>query len=306
MNSFVTWEYQNGTAIGKLEDIVDKKGKIEVWRNGKPSGDRVIIPKELLSKVNDDYWNIPPTEPVEEKLEELEREPKTDPGFHPTKRQMELISSLSVPHLGEVSADELAVVSFIAADNLMNRSASKWDLTALKKIPNMLKKGLPLMLNHDWDNISSIAGIIFDGKTVRSANTDGRELNRIISLSGAEQFNREIILNEGYWTAQVSAAIPLNTFDYVQKTYVENPILRGIRLGYYRFVSCGFHMYELHCPLCNTSFMDRKCPHVPPSTIGETDPDGIIAPYAIRKKLTDMGELSLVTIPNLPGAEVIR
>nr|WFD61482.1 MAG: hypothetical protein [uncultured cyanophage] len=63
-----------------------------------------------------------------------------------------------------------------------------------------------------------------------------------------------------------------------------------------------FTIEDLWCPLCDCSFYDAACPHLIPSLV-EPDTE-ITAPFYIRKGSKDLGEVSLVLIPNLPGAKV--
>ena len=105
--------------------------------------------------------------------------------------------------------------------------------------------------------------------------------------------NQELFIKEGYHPVIALVAFPRTS-----------SLLSGLQLGALQNVSIGYFVVdELICPYCETSFWDSECPHIPPSNWRS---DSLFtAPYAIRPDTSDMGELSLVTIPDVLGAQMI-
>lgn len=204
-------------------------------------------------------------------------------GFpHPTPEEMEKIKKWSnaEPH-------QIVVIEITAADNLMNRSRGKWSLDSLRSLA-MLAPGITLTLDHDWENISKVQGRVFDAEFESEEETPFEELTK----AGNFDLNRWIVADEGYAKLELKAFIS-----------VDSPILESLWLGTISYVSLGqFTIEDIWCPLCDCSFYDDKCPHLIPS-VHESDTE-LTAPFYIRKGSKDLGEVSLVLIPNLPGAKV--
>lgn len=203
-------------------------------------------------------------------------------GFpHPTPEEM-----LKVKKFSKAESHQIVVVEITAADNLMNRSRGKWSTDSLQKLA-MLAPGITVTLDHDWDNISKVQGRIFDAycETKEPPYDD-------LTKAGNFDLNRWIVGEEGYTKLQLKAMIP-----------VDAPILESLWLGMTSYVSLGnFTIDDLWCPLCDCSFYDAACPHLIPSPY-EPDSD-LTSPFYIRKGSKDLGEVSLVLIPNLPGAKI--
>lgn len=203
-------------------------------------------------------------------------------GFpHPTPEEM-----LKIKKFSRAESHQVVVVEITAADNLMNRSRGKWSIDSLQKLA-MLSPGITVTLDHDWDNISKVQGRVFDAycEIEEPPYED-------LAKAGNFDLNRWIVGEEGYAKLELKAIIP-----------VDAPILESLWLGMTSYVSLGnFTVDDLWCPLCDHSFYDAKCPHLIPSPY-ETDGE-LTAPFYIRKGSKDLGEVSLVLIPNLPGAKV--
>lgn len=208
--------------------------------------------------------------------------PQTKIGFpHPTPEEMEKIKKFSnaEPH-------QIVVVEIIGADNLMNRSRGKWSIDSLRSLA-MLAPGITLTLDHDWENINKVQGRVFDAY----CEEEEPPLDEL-TKAGNFELNRWIVAEEGYTKLELKAFIP-----------VDSPVLEQLWLGTVCYVSLGnFTIDDIWCPLCDCSFYDAKCPHLIPSLI-EPDTE-ITAPFYIRKGSKDLGEVSLVLIPNLPGAKI--
>jgi hypothetical protein len=203
-------------------------------------------------------------------------------GFpHPTPEEM-----LKIKKFSNAEPHQVVVVEITAADNLMNRGRGKWSKDSLLKLA-MLAPGITVTLDHDWENINKVQGRVFDAK-YEEEEPPYNELAK----AGNFELNSWIVGDEGYAKLELKAIIP-----------VDSPILESLWLGTISYVSLGnFTIEDLWCPLCDCSFYDDKCPHLIPSLV-ESDTE-ITAPFYIRKGSKDLGEVSLVLIPNLPGAKV--
>jgi hypothetical protein len=193
---------------------------------------------------------------------------------------------LKIKKFSNAEPHQVVVVEITAADNLMNRGRGKWSKDSLLKLA-MLAPGITVTLDHDWENINKVQGRVFDAK-YEEEEPPYNELAK----AGNFELNSWIVGDEGYAKLELKAIIP-----------VDSPILESLWLGTISYVSLGnFTIEDLWCPLCDCSFYDAACPHLIPSLV-EPDTE-ITAPFYIRKGSKDLGEVSLVLIPNLPGAKV--
>ena len=88
---------------------------------------------------------------------------------------------------------------------------------------------------------------------------------------------------------------------------VTSPVLSGLKFGLIGNVSLGGFVYsDVFCPSCRTSFDDKHCPHYVPDRGWTAESDENFAPYFIRQGVYDLGELSIVLIPNIPAAGVVK
>jgi hypothetical protein len=185
-----------------------------------------------------------------------------------------------------VEASEIEVVPFIATDNLVARSRTKWALPALDTIARLLV-GKPFELNHDWDDVGAIVGVVFDAKVLHLSSVPAPYL--------LQKKSSDVFQSEGYHPVIAEVAFPRTS-----------TLLSGLQLGAVPNVSIGyFTTTDLICPWCETSFNNYDdCPHIPPSPWWRDC--STTAPYAIRADTTDMGELSSVVIPDVIGAQMIK
>lgn len=189
-----------------------------------------------------------------------------------------------------LTAENVFVVrNAIAADNLLNRSLSKWGIKEIQDLSKMLP-GLPITLNHQDDLVEKVQGVVFDARAVERKPTDN-----ILALAGNGSLNQIVFAAEGYWVLEFDFYLPANS-----------PAIDPIKYGILSRLSLGgFDFKDYICPLCNKSFEDKpSCPHYPPQPwYGLTaDTDPLVAPYSLRSKVFDLGEVSFVLIGNLPGA----
>jgi hypothetical protein len=212
---------------------------------------------------------------------------------NPTPEQLEKINSYTPDNMEPLEAIEVGVVQIIATDNLLNRSWGKWGVEELPKLAALLP-GLPYILNHDWNKVEGSQGLIFDARVEKYENAP----DYILKAANNGAMNREIFAKEKYQALITDVAFP-----------IKSPALEMTRFGMLQRVSLGGFMYTKQvCPLCNISFSDEECPHFPPEPMWGLTPqyDPRVAPYYIRAGVYDLGELSAVIIPNIPGAAVVN
>jgi hypothetical protein len=168
---------------------------------------------------------------------------------------------------------------------LIARSRTKWALPALDTIARLLV-GKPFELNHDWDDVGAIVGVVFDARVEHLSSVPAPYL--------LQKKSSDVFQDEGYHPVIAEVAFPRTS-----------SLLAGLQLGAVPNVSIGYFVTtDLICPWCDISFSDyENCPHVPPHPWWSDN--AMTAPYAIRADTTDMGELSSVVIPDVIGAQMI-
>lgn len=216
--------------------------------------------------------------------------PEAFASARPTEEQLALINQYTPANLPPVTADEVIVIHFVAADNLVNRGKGKWHISAMSELTDLLP-GLPFTLDHDWDEVGKTQGIVFEAWAGKYAEAPSWALDR----AGNRELNQKIVAAEGYLTVECNVYFPLRS------EFVE-----GLRLGLFNGVSMGGFTYtDILCPLCDDSFNSKHCPHYAPSPWDDFG-DEETAPYYIRYEVTDLLELSQVLAPNLPAAGLVR
>lgn len=213
--------------------------------------------------------------------------------MNPTLEQLALINRFTPVRMPDLTAEEVVTIPFTATDNLLTRSLGKWAAADLATLARLLP-GLPFTLDHDWSDVSKSQGLVYDARVIKADTAP----DEIVSAAGNYRSNSQIIKQEGYLTCECDVAFP-NT----------SAIVSALKFGMLGKVSLGGFVYEdTLCPLCETSFLDKHCPHFLPEPFwSEPDGgDGNIAPYFIRSGVYDLGELSSVLIPNIFGAGVVR
>jgi hypothetical protein len=193
--------------------------------------------------------------------------------------------------------ENLVMMRFIFADNLIGRSQMAWHPDALDSIAKRLI-GMPFTVNHDWDEVGEAHGVIYDAQRMSFPDAPQKFTNNY-----AEKLNKGIIKSDGWLPVAGKVAFQLEPGTDLGEETAET--LNRLALGTGNKVSIGgFRTTEIWCPLCQCPFEDRTiCGHLPPSPWYE-DTD-VTAPYTIRKDINDMGEASLVLIPNAPSAGAI-
>jgi hypothetical protein len=208
---------------------------------------------------------------------------------HPTPAQLDLINGYQPRDVEPLTAGEICLVEFVAADNLVNRSESRWHPTALPELTDLIP-GLNLMLDHAWDNVSKNQGLAISAWLVHDATAP----IHLIEAAGNGKYNRKIIEAEGYQSIHFDVSMRVNS-----------PLMDALRYCEVQFLSQGgFDFKDIWCPICDCSYYDPDCPHFLYSWYDAED-SKLTMPYYERKDIVDLGEISLVTIPNLPGARVV-
>lgn len=209
-----------------------------------------------------------------------------------TKQQLAKLNKFRPANFPLIADEQMVAVLFVVADNLINRSKGKWVEKDLVKMAKMLDTmGLPHILNHNWEAVEDVQGIIIEGSLVKSEPS----IELVNALQNGE-LNRQIVKKEEFVQVIATVAFP-----------VDSGIVNKLKIGLGRPVSLGgFSFKDYVCPLCNTSFSFKNCPHYIPDSWTEWDADpALVAPYYIRDGLYDLGELSTVVIANLPGASLV-
>jgi hypothetical protein len=280
----IRWQYRDsegglGTAHGVvLAEKVDRFD-VEIVRDGKRTGLKASV---LRSHAIVDRSTLGGEQTLKDRFK----------FGTPSNKAMNAINQLLPNGADKLTAEQVISVPFIAADNLINRSYDKWDIPSLATMAAMLP-GLPAMLDHDWDDISKIWGTIYNAELVQSNSAPNAALDRAGNLEN----NRKIVATEGF------SQVVFEVFATVDST-----VVRALQGGHPGSISTGgFRFRDYVCPLCNTSFSDEEnCLHVPPDNWWRLPgTHATIAPYAIRVGMFDIGEASIVSIPNLPNAGII-
>lgn len=212
----------------------------------------------------------------------------------PTEQQMGLINQYLPKGARRLQPSEVVTIPFIAADNLLNRGMGRWDADSIKAMAQVIV-GKPAMLDHDWDDVETVWGRVYDAQAITAPTAPDSILNQ---AKNAEA-NRLIVQAEGFWQCLIHIFAP-----------ADSEIVAGLADGRFSEVSTGgFEFEEYWCPVCDTSFSNPKCPHYIPygrmaRAYGNSDLE--MAPYYTRKGLYDICEISLVTCPNLPMAGVVK
>lgn len=284
LNQQVEWSFDDrGVVKTAMGVVIDKFGSdsalIALIKSGDRTGTTVTIPVKHL--------NIK----VDAAIVESSIRDRFKMGM-PTDTQLTLINQFIPSGMSPMTASDVVTVPFVAADNLVNRSLDCWDVASLRMMAQLLP-GLPMTLDHDWEDTSKEWGRIYNAEFVRSQTAP----EGVIDRAGNGNRNRQIIAKNGFNQVIIEVFAPS-----------DSPVIKALKQGHAGGVSTGgFQFKDYFCPSCDKSFHDKSCPHVPPMPWMEADDDDPdIAPYAVRVGLFDIGEASIVTIPNLPNAGILK
>jgi hypothetical protein len=275
-----SWIYLDGNkkkrASGSILNVVDRVVTIQV------EGDSEICQIPL------DHLRLTPEE-SDRVARESAFQPIPDYRMGPpSEKQLKVINRHLPAGVDPFGPEDVVTIPFLIADNLVNRSYDKWTVESLETMAT-LAPGLPMMKNHDWGDVDTTWGRIYGASVHRTDSPPPGVINR----AGLEERNKIVIKAEGY-VFVVAEVFALASKSMVLDLFSGHP--GGVSTG-------GFRYKDLHCPICKTSYSDPACPHVPSTPWGPSPSDNeLVAPYSERYELFDLGEVSVVTIPKLPGA----
>jgi hypothetical protein len=214
------------------------------------------------------------------------------------QQQWEQVCALSSASTECPESDELTTLTIIACDNLITRDKRQWSAEILSQAAEESTGliGKPFTLDHDWDEVDKVQGVIYDAELLDLPEAPPNIVNTWYS-----KINKKIIKEEGYRPLIVRVAF-----------YRYGGVTFGQALGSLRYVSFGGQGdLELFCPHDGLNFSDPACPYLPPSRWYEPTAEELkarnlkMADYAVYKGSIWFNELSQVLVPNLPGAQVI-
>jgi len=288
----VEWDSAIGTITGKIKNVFNNgtipgiKAEIECCKQDPgylielTTSDR----KGVLIGKNASDLRLENLATIQHKVTEF---PKL------TEKQILKLNQFIPKSFPQPNPETLTSIDFVVADNLVNRGRGKWrekDLVILAKMLDTM--GVPHTLDHDWEDIAKTQGLVIEGKIFNEKTAP----DNLISAAGNKKINSEIVKKEGFLQVLATVVFP-----------IDSPIVQRLSMGIGRAVSLGGFAFEDYlCPICETSFTYKNCPHYIPGgwdAWGE-DPN-LVAPYYIRDGLYDLGELSSVLIANLPGATAV-
>lgn len=225
----------------------------------------------------------------------------------PTRDQLNLINEYLQE---ETTAEEWYILPVRASDNLVNRSLRKWDVNVLEQMLQQFP-GTVAMLDHEWEDAEDAIGFTLETELITTADAP----EWIVNSPGREEYNQQIIAEEGYVALYSMMAIAMDMSE----------ILTGTRYRRLQGVSTGGLLsgIKLLCPNCSrqhgrpVSFTERDkngahvCPHLIPSSYSAlyAEDDGEeyeYADYLVLDGTFDAIEISLVNSGNLPAAGILR
>lgn len=291
----VSWDSSVGTVSGIIEQVVldglIPKISIDIAATKTAPGyliklanrqDNIFVGK-LHSDLREPKTEVSVTEVASDRRDTLP---------YLTKQLLSKLNNFRPAGFPLIAEEQMVAVYFVVEDKLINRSKGKWAEKDLVKMAKMLDQmGLPHILNHNWEAVEDVQGIIIEANLVRS-----KPPAELLDALQNGELNRQIVKGEEFVQVVATVAFPANS-----------GIVDKLKIGLGRAVSLGgFSFKDYVCPVCNTSFSFKNCPHYIPDSWTEWDADpALVAPYYIRDGLYDLGELSTVVIANLPGASLV-
>ena len=177
-------------------------------------------------------------------------------------------------------------VPIVASNNLLSHGNMVWSDDSLKKMVKAFL-GADFMLDHSWGTTEKTKGIIYDVEQINLAQappwaTGGLDPDQV-------KTSKKIIRDKGYSSIVMYGSIEASSEIVSNIRYLRS---RDVSIG-------GLALSNIICPLCETSFRDDECPHIPPhpSVLWwlSDEEKKLLAPYYINDGLYDGVELSIVT-----------
>ena len=215
---------------------------------------------------------------------------------HPNSSQLKKINRYRPAGTPEYTSEEIYTVAIAATNNILSHSNMVWGENSLKVMTKAFL-GQDFLLNHSWEDAKQSIGFIYDSQRINTPNPPPWYLDGLDSVQ--KQSSRKIVKQQGYSTIILYAAIEAS-----------HPAVSMILYGRSKDVSIGgLANGDYICPLCQTSFKDEDCPHLPPHPFLlmwlADDEDANFAPYYINDGFYDGIELSVVVDGNCAAARVI-
>ena len=225
----------------------------------------------------------------------------------PNDRQLQIINS-KLPQ--SVNPEDVGVATFAASHNLISLSKGVWDIGSLQAMARSFPegKGRPFEINHDWENVNSVVGFIFDARLMKSDRAP-RSVSHAQSGKFAKE-NKKIVDRDGFIWLEIDVA-----YD------AQSDFARRVKMGTVGDVSTGGlkDPNGIACPICTEEqgqmiqcFTDDRCEHIPPLPMLEWFLDfedeeiqKRMMPYYIRNGFHTAIEVSSVIKGDLPGAEIV-
>jgi len=221
----------------------------------------------------------------------------------PDKDQLAKMQKFLPKGAAPYSADEVVTVPFNASDNLISFSNGAWTVDSINEMAIALI-GQKFILNHNWDDIGTSQGKIYDAQIITTASAPVD----ILQKGGNFDVNARIVAHNGY-------------SKLILHTYFEagSPIVNAIRFGRVDQVSTGLlcDLDGFVCPNCseeeghNVKFSNEICSHDIPVPfllmIASMMPDENwnFADFYYRSTVTYGVELSAVVCANLSRCGVV-
>lgn len=215
---------------------------------------------------------------------------------HPNASQLKKINRYRPAGIAEYTSEEIYSVAIAASNNVLSHSNMVWSEKSLQTMTKAFL-GQDFLLNHSWEDAKESIGFIYDTQKISTDTPPPWYLDGLDPLQ--KKSSREIVKQQGYITIVMYAAIEAS-----------HPAISMLVYGRSKDVSVGgLADGDYTCPLCQTSFEDKDCPHLPPhpfllSWLADNE-DVVFAPYYINDGFYDGIELSIVVDGNCAAARVI-
>lgn len=228
--------------------------------------------------------------------QQLDRKLRFD---HPTEEQLAMVNRYKPYGQPDYDKQEILSVPILASSNLLRWDMTVWTEKALHSMSATFP-GQALMINHDWDDVRSSLGFVYDSEIVKIPNQSTPAKEFLLDLSINSDVDSELFDKTGFSAVIAYAAIA-----------ADSPTAGAIRYRQLADVSTGgmFLGRKYICPLCGGDFGGEDA-HYPPGgysqflvQAGEIDADEV-APFAWVDGWHQSQEVSFVTMGNVPQATI--